>query len=86
MNHMDTKLTLSLDKEVIQQAKRYAQKKNISLSKLIEAYLNKVSSREREIPEISPLVKSLSGVITLPKNHNPKKGYGDFLAGKYKIR
>jgi hypothetical protein len=83
---MDTKLTLSLDKDIIEQAKKYAKKKNISLSKLIESYLNKVSSRERETPEISPLVKSLSGIISLPKGHDPKKSYGDFLATKYKIK
>lgn len=83
---MDTKLTLSLDKDVIRQAKKYAQKRNISLSKLIEAYLNKVSATEREVPEISPLVKSLSGVVSLAKGEDPKKGYGDFLAAKYKTR
>jgi len=36
---MDTKLTLKLDKEVINRAKRYAESKRISLSKLIESYL-----------------------------------------------
>ena len=83
---MDTKLTLSLNKDVIEQAKKYAKKNNISLSKLIESYLNKVSAKEREMPEISPLVRSLSGIISLPKGHNPKKSYGDFLAAKYKIK
>lgn len=83
---MDTKLTLSLDKDVIRLAKKYAQKRNISLSKLIEAYLNKVSTSERDLPEISPLVKSLSGVVTLSKDGDTKKGYGDFLAAKYKVR
>ncbi len=82
---MDTKLTLSLDKNVIEQAKKYAKKKNISLSKLIEAYLNKASLLEKEEPVISPLVKSLSGVIRLPKDFNHKKGYSDYLSEKYKI-
>jgi len=83
---MDTKLTLSLDKKVIQEAKKYAKKKNTSLSRLIEGYLQKVSSGERKGPEISPLVKSLSGVLTLPKGYDAKKGYGGHLAAKYKIR
>lgn len=83
---MDTKLTLSLDKKVIEQAKRYARKKNISLSKLIEGYLDKVSAQEKEEPFISPLVRSLSGVAPLPRGFDPKKGYGDFLARKYKIK
>ena len=36
---MDTKLTLKLDREIIEEAKKYAREKNISLSKLIESYL-----------------------------------------------
>jgi macrodomain Ter protein organizer (MatP/YcbG family) len=83
---MDAKLTLSLNSDIIERAKKYAKKKNISLSSLIESYLDKVSSKEREGPEISPLVKSLSGIISLPKNHDPKKDYGNFLAKKYKVR
>jgi hypothetical protein len=83
---MDTKLTLSLDKKVIEQAKKYARKKNISLSKLIEAYLHRTSSQEKEGLDISPLVKSLSGVIKLSKDFDHKKGYSDYLSGKYKTR
>jgi hypothetical protein len=81
---MNAKLTLSLDKRVIEQAKKYAKKKNISLSKLIEAYLNKASFDEKEQPDISPLVRSLSGVIKLPKDFNHKKQYAQFLSEKYK--
>ena len=81
---MDSKLTLSLDKRIIVQAKKYAKKKNISLSKLIEAYLSKASSDEEEQLDISPLVKSLSGVIKLPKDFNEKNNYSDYLSAKYK--
>lgn len=80
---MDTKLTLSLDKKVIEQAKKYAKKKNISLSKLIEAYLSKTSFQEKDEPVISPLVKSLSGILKLPKGFDRKKGYSDYLSEKY---
>lgn len=81
---MDAKLTLSLKKKVIDQAKKYAKKKNISLSKLIENYLSKTSAQETDEPDISPVVKSLSGVVKLPKDFNHKKGYSDFLSEKYK--
>ncbi|MFI5124447.1 MAG: DUF6364 family protein [Chitinophagales bacterium] len=43
---MNSKLTPSLDKKVFERAKKYAKKKNTSLSKLIETYLNKTSSQE----------------------------------------
>jgi hypothetical protein len=81
---MDTKLTLSLNKSIIERAKKYAQKKNISLSKLIESYLQSVTSRGVEEDEVSPLVKSLSGIVKLPKNFDIKKGYSDYLSDKYK--
>ncbi len=83
---MKVKLTLLLDKKVIEQAKKYSRKKNISLSKLIEDYLLRTSFKEQEEPVISPLVKSLSGVIKLPKDLDHKKAYSDYLSEKYMIR
>jgi Family of unknown function (DUF6364) len=80
---MDTKLTLSLDKKIIEQAKKYARRKNTSLSKLIENFLAKVTATDKEDIEISPLVKSLSGVIKV-KDADYRKGYTDYLAEKYK--
>ena len=40
---MDTKLTLSLDKSVIEQAKDYAKSNKVSLSRLIESYLSSLT-------------------------------------------
>ena len=45
---MDTKLTLRLDKEIIERAKEYANKNNISLSKIIESYLDAITKGESE--------------------------------------
>ncbi|MGH2646982.1 MAG: DUF6364 family protein [Ginsengibacter sp.] len=41
---MDNKITLSFDESVISKAKKYAAKNNISLSRLIEFLLRKVTS------------------------------------------
>lgn len=79
---MDTKLTLKLDNSVIEQAKTYAKKKNTSLSKLIESYLGLLVDPQN-IQEVTPLVKSLSGVIDLPKNFDYKKDYKKHLSNKY---
>jgi hypothetical protein len=81
---MDAKLTLSLDKKTIEQAKKYARKKNTSLSKLIENFLAKVTASDREEIMISPLVKSLSGIIKVKDTTDNKRGYVDHLAEKYK--
>jgi hypothetical protein len=81
---MDTKLTLIADKEIIEKAKQYAKSQKISLSRLIESYLSSLISEKSEEIEISPLVKSLSGVISLENDFDPKVNYADFLLEKYK--
>ena len=79
---MDTKLTVKLDGNVIEQAKTYAKKKNTSLSKLIETYLGFLVEPIDD-NEVTPLVKSLSGVIKLPKEFDYKKSYKSHLDKKY---
>ncbi|MEQ9297644.1 MAG: DUF6364 family protein [Cyclobacteriaceae bacterium] len=79
---MDTKLTLSLNKEVIQNAQEYAKANNTSLSNLIESYLSVLVEKRTEKPAVTPLVKSLIGVIEL-KSEDPRKAYRDRIAEKY---
>lgn len=79
---MNTKLTLKLNGEIIEHAKTYAKKKNISLSKLIESYLGLLVYPNEE-EEVTPLVKSLSGVINLPKNFDNKTAYREHIQNKY---
>lgn len=79
---MDTKLTLKLNGEIIEQAKSYAKKKNTSLSKLIESYLGMLVAPD-EKQEVTPLVKSLSGVIDLPKSFDNKTNYRKHILNKY---
>jgi hypothetical protein len=81
---MDTKLTLKLDKEIINKAKLYAESKKISLSKLIESYLNLLTKESSTTDKISPLIESLSGVIELPNNYDDMDDFTDYLAQKYK--
>ncbi|QLG45291.1 DUF6364 family protein [Costertonia aggregata] len=81
---MDKKLTLSLDKSIIESAKNYAKSNNISLSKLIESYLKTLTKRKRSSTEITPLVESLSGVINLDEDFDVKDAYTDYLIEKYK--
>lgn len=81
---MDTKLTLKLNEDVIEKAKEYAKSKKTSLSDLIENYLQKLTTEKKGKKNITPLVKSLSGVIELPEDYNDKKDYTDYLTNKYK--
>lgn len=81
---MNTKLTLNIDKDVIEKAKAVAKSKNISLSGMIENYLLQVTLEGNKRDAITPLVKSLTAVITLPDDFDHKKAYADHLAHKYK--
>jgi hypothetical protein len=83
---MDTKLTLRLNDSIIERAKKYARNHKISLSKMIETYLDSITMQKEKDDKISitPLVESLSGVIDLPADFDYKKEYRDFLIEKYK--
>ncbi len=82
---MDTKLTLKLNQEVIEKAKQYASEKKLSLSRLIENYLNSLTSdKPNSELQISPFVKSLSSGIKIPANYDYKKEYADHLEEKHK--
>lgn len=70
---MTTKLTLTIEQEVIETAKRYAQKKGRSLSDLVESYLKTLSGKENNTTELSPRVKRLVGAINLPENFDYKQ-------------
>jgi hypothetical protein len=81
---METKLTIRLKKRVIERAKDYAQNHKISLSKMVESYLESITEQKKEELEITPLVESLSGVIHLPEDVDLKNDYTNYLTDKYK--
>ena len=81
---MSAKLTLRLNDNVIERAKEYARNHKISLSKLIESYLDSITKKEGKKIPVTPLVESLSGVIDLPADFDYKKEYRDYLEGKYR--
>lgn len=81
---MNTKLTLTIERSIIEKAKRYARKRERSLSDLIENYL-KALTNESEINEeaLTPTVKSLRGSFKLPENFDYKKELTHRLSEKY---
>jgi hypothetical protein len=62
---MATKLTLTLDKEIIEAAKEYAKKNNISLSGIVELYFKSLSSGIHD-HKTGPITRELSGIAGLP--------------------
>lgn len=82
---MDTKLTLKLNQKIIEKAKLYASDKKMSLSRIVESYLQSLTSESNGTElEISPFVKSIATGTKIPTNLDYKKEYSDFLFEKYK--
>jgi hypothetical protein len=81
---MNTKLTLTIEQNVIDKAKKYAKKKGHSLSDIVENYLKVITKNEpnQEI-EYTPLVKSLLGTFKAPNNFDYKKELAKSLSNKY---
>ena len=86
---MNTKLTLTIEQEIIQRAKEYAKDKNRSLSDIIENYLKSLTNDEKANPynyrenKLNPIVKSLKGSFKMPKNMDYKKELRNRLEEKY---
>ena len=78
---MNTKLTLNLNKEIIEEAKTYARSQSVSLSKLIENYLHSITRESKKESTVSPLVESLTGII--PGDLNEREEYRDYIDQKY---
>jgi len=85
---MDTKLTLRLDKEVIDKAKEYASSQKRSLSGLIESYLKSLTSNEdfnrKDEIQISAFVKSLATGVHMSPDFDYKEEYAKHLEEKHK--
>jgi hypothetical protein len=76
------KLTLSVDGEVIERAKRYAEKRGTSVSKLVQTFLDNVSAPPSTRDELSPITRRLYGALR--GSRASKKDYLDYLARKYR--
>lgn len=82
---MDAKLTLKLNQRIIEKAKEYASNQKMSLSRIVEAYLQSLTSENESSEfEISPFVKSISTGSEIPADLDYKKEYSDYLTEKHK--
>jgi hypothetical protein len=84
---MNTKLTLSLEKEVIEQAKIYAKGTGRSLSEMVESYFRSLTSKKEnsnnEHNEIDERLKKITGIVSLPADFDEKKAVQEYLEEKY---
>lgn len=80
---MTAKLTLTVEKSVIEKAKMYAKKTGRSLSELIEKYLESITSDENSEDEISSKLKKIIGAVKLPENFDEEKELRTYLEKKH---
>jgi len=84
---MDAKLTLKLNKEIIEMAKKYAKSRNKSLSRMVETYLKSMVSKDLSESDstiqLSPFVKSMRSGVRVPNDFDLKKAYGDRQSRKH---
>lgn len=79
---MLTKLTLTVDKSVIERAKSYAKSTGRSLSELVETYLETITQENNEAP-LSPKLNKIVGSVKLPKDFDEQKELRSYLESKH---
>lgn len=84
---MNTKLTLTIEKEVVKIAKQYAKQKGQSLSEIVENYFKFVTVNRAKIEnkQLSSRVKKLRGIIKIDKNTDYKQILTEELSKKYGV-
>ena len=84
---MDAKITLSFNDSVIKQAKEYAKANNISLSRMVEFLLQKISSSNYKSLEEFPISEWVQQVaegeaVYQTKHRSRKSAKEDFYTSK----
>ncbi|MDD5150864.1 MAG: DUF6364 family protein [Flavobacterium sp.] len=84
---MNTKLTLSLEKKVIEGAKIYAKGTGRSLSEMVENYFKSlISNPNNDINNedaFESRIKKITGIVNLPPDFDEKKAVQEYLEQKY---
>jgi ribosome recycling factor len=90
---MKTKLTLNVDHKIIERAKKASARRKVSLSSVVEEYLDRFSKKDSDKKHREPSEPSLLERIRkytknakpLPEDFDYKKAWHDHLDEKYGI-
>jgi hypothetical protein len=81
---MITKLTLTIERSLIEKAKQHAKSQGSSLSEMVSNYLKKLDKQTMEDAVVrTPITRSLKGSFKAPENFNYKKALPEELGEKY---
>ncbi len=74
------KLTLSVKPDTAKRAKRYARKRNTSVTRLVEDYLDRLTDQEKKplsdeefLKSLHPSVRAIVGIMTKEEMQKAKK-------------
>ena len=79
---MTSKLTLTVEKSIIERAKSYSKNSGRSLSEIITNYLDNLT-KEYSDTKISPKLQKIVGSVKLPKNFDIEKEKRKYLENKH---
>ena len=80
---MDSKLTLKLVSKAIEAAKRYAEKRGVSLSRMVEGYFLRLAVAESNEDEPTGVLAELAGAFSGLEIGDSKEAYTEYLSKKY---
>ena len=80
-----TKLTLSVDRALIERAKEFARKEGTSLSSIVSRFLESLVADEIPTARPGPLTKAATGLVNLPDDISDKDLVEDALVDKYGV-
>jgi hypothetical protein len=80
-----TKLTLSVEEDVVEKAKQIAEANKTSVSAMFSQFVQSLASNRPRKSEIGPLTRKLTGVAKLPAGKDYKDVLTDALIEKYGV-
>lgn len=80
---MQTKLTVRIDRSLIDSGKKWSRDHGISLSSLISGYLEEIDRRYREPAKPTPVLRKLKGRLK-GKPVPTSEDYADFLDDRHR--
>jgi formiminotetrahydrofolate cyclodeaminase len=79
---MTTKLTLTVEKEIIEKSKSFAKKTGTSLSNIVENYLASIVE-EKQDAQVSEKLSKIVGKVKLPDSFDEDRELREYLEKKH---
>lgn len=80
-----TKLTLSIDENVVEKAKQIAEANNTSVSAMFTNFVQSMAASKPGRPKIGPITRRLTGIAKLPPGKDYREVLTDALMEKYGV-